>query len=246
MRIADAIVTIISYLKQPGKRALIREAYALKSQRGIEIGGPSTFFGLKGGFPIYLFAENIDNVNYGTNTFYGDYNPGETFNYYRKKLGHQFIAEATDLTKIADERYDFLLSSHSLEHVANPLKALKEWFRILKPDGKLILILPDKRYSFDKNREYTPFHHLIDDYENDRSEDDTTHIEEILSTFDEEVAKVKIKDYRVSLSDVLANRCAHHHVFSLEMTKTAVEFVGFKVQAQYEARPFHLITVATK
>jgi len=246
MQIADAIVTMISYLKQPAKRAMIREASTLKSQRGIEIGGPSTFFSLKGGFPVYLFAEKIDNVNYGTNTFYGDYKPGDTFNYYRKKVGHQFIGEATDLSEIADEQYDFLLSSHSLEHVANPLKALKEWFRILKPKGKLILILPDKRYTFDKNREYTSFHHLLDDYKNDRTEDDTTHVEEILSTFDEEIAKVKLKDYKVSLSDIHANRCAHHHVFSPELAKTATEYVGFKVQAQYEARPFHLITIATR
>jgi predicted SAM-dependent methyltransferase len=246
MRIADAVVTMISYLKQPVKRAMIREAYTFRSKRGIEIGGPSAFFGLKGGFPVYLFAEKIDNVNYGTNTFYGDYEPGETFNYYRKKIGHQFIAEATDLSEIGDGQYDFLLSSHSLEHTANPLKALKEWFRILKPNGKLILILPDKRYTFDKSREYTSFSHLIDDYENDRAEDDTTHIEEILSTFDEEVAKVKIKDYKLSLGDILANRSAHHHVFSQEMVKTAAEFVGFKVQAQYETPPFHLITIATK
>ena len=246
MRIDDAVVTMTSYLKQPGKRELIREAYTLKSQNGIEIGGPTSFFGLKGGFPVYLFAEKIDNVNYGTNTFYGDYDPGETFNYYRKKVGYQYISEATDLSKIADQRYDFLLSSHSLEHVANPIKALKEWFRVLKPGGKLILILPDKRYTFDKNREYTSFHHLLEDYDKDRPEDDTTHIEEILSTFDEEEAKVKIKDYKVSLSDVLANRCAHHHVFNLETIKNAAEFVGFKVQTQYESSPFHLITIATK
>ena len=31
--------------------------------------------------------------------------------------------------------YDVLLSSHTLEHIANPLRALSEWKRIVGDDG---------------------------------------------------------------------------------------------------------------
>ena len=212
----------------------------------MEIGGPTVFFGLKGGFPIYLFAESVDNVNYGTNTFFGNYEAGHTYNYYHNKTGKQFIAEATDLHEIADDQYDFLLSSHSLEHTANPIKALKEWIRVIKPGGKLVLILPDKRNTFDYKRTYTNFSHLLDDYDRDTNENDTTHIDEILATFDEEAAKVKIKEFSGLISDNYSNRAAHHHVFSQELVKETLAFAGFKVDAQYEVEPFHLVTIATK
>jgi SAM-dependent methyltransferase len=38
--------------------------------------------------------------------------------------------------------FDFLISSHSLEHCPNPADKLKEFCFYLKPSGKLILILP--------------------------------------------------------------------------------------------------------
>jgi SAM-dependent methyltransferase len=40
--------------------------------------------------------------------------------------------------------YDFCFASHVLEHIANPLKALQGWIRIVKPGGHIILVLPEK------------------------------------------------------------------------------------------------------
>ena len=246
MRIQDAIVTMISYGKQPSKRRLIREAYEFRNKTGLEIGGPTKMFGLRGTFPIYLFARKVDNVNYGRETFFGNYQEGMTYNYHRGKFGRQFIAEATSLDEIPDNSYDFILSSHSLEHTANPIKALKEWNRIVKPGGKLVLILPDKRNTIDHKREYTTFAHLLEDYTRNTTEHDTTHFDEILSTFDEDVAKVQLKEYTKQIRNNYANRCAHHHVFHPDIVKAALEYVGFAVDSQYESLPFHLITNATK
>jgi len=246
MDVIDSIITAISYIKQPAKRVLIREASKFEGKKGIEIGGPTRFFGLKGGFPIYLHAAKVDNVNYDSKSFFGDYEAGETFNYHRNKMGHQFIAEATELSSIPNGRYDFVLSSHSLEHTANPLKALKEWNRILKPGGELVLLLPDKRYTMDHKREYTTFSHLLNDFRNSTDEDDTTHFEEILRNFDEEYEHADKNKYSELLKNNIANRCAHHHVFSHGLLKDALEFTGFTVNMQTEAAPFHLITLATK
>jgi len=246
MDVVDSIITAISFVKQPSKRRLIREAAKFKGKKGIEIGGPTRFFGLKGGFPIYLHAEKVDNVNYDSKSFFGDYEAGDTFNYHRTKVGHQFIAEATDLHMIADNSYEFLLSSHSLEHTANPIKALKEWIRILKPGGQFILLLPDKRFTMDKKREYTPFTHLLNDYNNNTTEADTTHFEDILINFDEETHKIKRENYKKLLGDNVSNRCAHHHVFSQDVVEKALQFVGFTVTSQLAMPPFHLITTAKK
>lgn len=247
MNIKDSIVTLLSYIKQPKKRSLIKEAYKLGGKTGIEIGGPTVFFGLRGGFPIYLFAKKIDGVNFSNETVWeGKIEEGENYQYYKNKIGHQYITEATDLQKISDNTYDFVLSSHNLEHVANPVKALREWFRVLKEGGKLILILPDKNNTFDHKRSYTSFEHLLSDYTNDTNEHDTTHFAEILQTHDEEKTEMKYEVTKLRLENNFINRCAHHHVFSLELLKQIVEYTGFKVESQSTAPPFHLITIASK
>jgi SAM-dependent methyltransferase len=42
------------------------------------------------------------------------------------------------------ERYDFVYSSHCLEHLRSPKTALKTWFSLVKPGGFLILTVPDE------------------------------------------------------------------------------------------------------
>jgi hypothetical protein len=51
-----------------------------------------------------------------------------------------------------------------LEHIPNPLAALFEWHRVLRPGGKLYLVVPDKRYTFDSAREITSARHVLDDF----------------------------------------------------------------------------------
>lgn len=43
-----------------------------------------------------------------------------------------------------DESYDFVFSSHCLEHLHDPREGLKNWFRILKPGGHLVITVPDE------------------------------------------------------------------------------------------------------
>ena len=49
---------------------------------------------------------------------------------------------ADSLYWFADECLDYVFSSHLLEHLHKPKDALKEWFRVLKIDGFLVLYLP--------------------------------------------------------------------------------------------------------
>ncbi len=249
MSFSNLLVTLVSYILKPGKRKLIRAARRFGGQKGIEIGGPSALFGLRAAFPVYVFAEKVDGVNYSDQTMWeGSIKAGETYHYFPGKIGEQFIAEATDLTQIDTASYDFLLSCHSLEHVANPIKALKEWKRMLKPGGRLVLVLPDKRYTFDVNRPYTTLAHLNEDYERGTDEYDSTHFDEIVAKHDpSKDPGMKEKGEIASLlKDNFKNRLAHHHVFSLELVKELLEQEGFLVEEQYETGPFHLITMAKK
>lgn len=51
--------------------------------------------------------------------------------------------DATTLPGIAAETFDFVYSSHCLEHLAHPHAALVRWWDVLKPGGYLIVVVPD-------------------------------------------------------------------------------------------------------
>jgi ubiquinone/menaquinone biosynthesis C-methylase UbiE len=76
----------------------------------------------------------------------------------------QHIVEATAMARFATASYDFVLASHVLEHIANPILALCEWKRLLKDRGVLVLLLPHKDKTFDHRRPVTTLEHLIADF----------------------------------------------------------------------------------
>jgi ubiquinone/menaquinone biosynthesis C-methylase UbiE len=81
------------------------------------------------------------------------------------------IASAEDPIPIETGSMDFVIACHMLEHLPNPLKALKEIYRVLKPGGILYLSVPDKRYTFDSERQVTPLSHVQKDYEEEATVD---------------------------------------------------------------------------
>jgi predicted SAM-dependent methyltransferase/ADP-heptose:LPS heptosyltransferase len=54
------------------------------------------------------------------------------------------IGHVTDLSMFADGSMDYVYSSHCLEHLEDPRQALREWWRVVKPGGHLMLYLPHK------------------------------------------------------------------------------------------------------
>ena len=49
---------------------------------------------------------------------------------------------AYDLSIFVDEKFDYIFSSHCLEHLDRPWDALSEWLKKLKKDGIIFLYLP--------------------------------------------------------------------------------------------------------
>ena len=52
--------------------------------------------------------------------------------------------DAQFMAGVADGTFDFVHSSHCLEHMVDPKLALEHWFRVLKPGGFLIVTIPDE------------------------------------------------------------------------------------------------------
>lgn len=66
-----------------------------------------------------------------------------------------------------DNYYDYLYSSHCLEHIGDYKNAIKEWIRVVRPGGYIITIVPHRdlyekklhlpsRFNGDHKRFYTP------------------------------------------------------------------------------------------
>ncbi len=80
------------------------------------------------------------------------------------------IVAQGDNIPLPEESQDFIISSHVLEHFSNPIKALIEWNRLIKPNGIIFMIIPHKERTFDKNRLRTTLQHLINDYQTNNTE----------------------------------------------------------------------------
>lgn len=193
---------------------------------GVEIGGPSFIFQ-----NLYKICLSCDGVDFCTETVWKKKCNAVEYYYCDKKLGKTFISDAVDMKIIDDNSYDFILSSNNLEHIANPLKALKEFYRIVKPDGLILVAVPQKEKTFDHNREYTPFEHILSDYIQDVQENDLTHLNEILELHDLDMDKQAgdFESFKKRSINNLQNRCLHHHVFSPKCLVQMYEYMGLDI-----------------
>lgn len=227
-------------------RQLVRTL--VTGRAGLEIGGPSTFF--RDELPVYLEIGRLDNVNFSRSTIWeGTIEPGETFVFDPKRApGRQYILEATQLTEIGDGAYDVVLSSHTLEHSANPLLALAEWRRVLRPGATLVLVLPHKEGTFDHARPVTSLEHLEEDYRRGTAETDLTHLEEILQLHDLALDPPagSAEEFAARSRQNATNRGLHHHVFSTALALATVDRAGFEVLAVEPMLPFHIVVVARR
>ncbi|MEG3866129.1 glycosyltransferase [Microcoleus sp. Z1_B2] len=74
------------------------------------------------------------------------------------------IDDGETLYSIADGSLDFVIANHTIEHCQNPIGTIKQNLRVLKSGGIIYMAVPDKRYTFDRDRPLTPLDHLIRDY----------------------------------------------------------------------------------
>ena len=160
----------------------------------------------------------------------------------------QYIHDATDLTSIADGTYDFLLASHILEHVANPLRALQEFHRVLKPGGSMLIAVPNQLHTFDHRRPVTTFAHLQADLAANTDESDMTHLEEILALHDLEMDKPAgtPAEFRERCKRNLEARCMHQHVFDLALLDRSLRHTGFRPVYGTDVWDIHVLIFARR
>ena len=81
-----------------------------------------------------------------------------------KLVNVDIVDDGEELHSIADHSQDFVIAHQFIEHCQNPIRAIENMLRVLKPDGILYLSIPDKRHNFDAHRPVTDIQHLLKDY----------------------------------------------------------------------------------
>ena len=217
----------------------------IEGKVGLEFGGPSSIFSANHLIPVYNVAASIDNCNFSQTNLWTTTDSVQRFG---GCLRNNFIADAANPAAMPSNTYDFVLASHVLEHVANPLRALWEWKRVLKPLGAVVVVLPHKANTFDHRRPFTTFEHIKADFDSNTSEEDLTHIGEILRLHDLNL------DRRAGSPEQFKQRCLqnsshramHHHVFAPRLLAEMFEFLAMEVVSSTIEKPYHLIMHARK
>jgi SAM-dependent methyltransferase len=132
----------------------------LGSLQGIEIGASSHN-------RFYLDAVNVDR--------YGDYDTRHKL-LERRLAGHvakvDVVAPGDDLP-FADDSYDFVFSSHVIEHFPDPIKALREWVRVAS--RYVVVIVPHRDRTFDADRPLTSVEELMERHRSGFSSEEDRH-----------------------------------------------------------------------
>lgn len=208
----------------------------------LEIGNFSSPFAFGGPFPVYERLAALDRVLKSGTTPWTKWERE-----YPCHLRRDFITCATELEGAPRGHYGTVLSCHVLEHIANPLKALLAWREVLKPGGKLVLMLPRRTLTGDHAREQTVFAHLLDDYKNNTKESDLTHIEDFCRNDDLRMfTGVRFSDDEIV---EMASRheetgTAHLHTWDGILALLSLRWAGFRVTKFGHHPPFHIILVA--
>lgn len=245
-----AIAVIHAVRRLPGMRVGFYDDFRVfvTDKCGLEIGGPSGAFTEGGILPVYQCIKGLDNIVFaGTTVWEGTRENGRTFTFRKDKpTGMNYITDATDLGGLTDGAYEFLLAAHCLEHLANPLKALHEWKRVLKPGSRLAVVVPNVRKTFDHRRQPTRIDHMLSDYQANVGEDDMTHVAEILELHDlrRDRGAGTFEQFKARTLKNPQYRCIHHHVFDEHNSRALLEAADLNVLAVEMAKPHHIVLEA--
>ena len=152
------------------------------------------------------------------------------------------VGSATDLSAIHNESVDFVITNQILEHVPNPIKAITEFYRVLKAGGVLYLSIPDKRYTIDKERPITLLSHVVDDYKKNSSVE--TEVAQ-LNHYEEWVRLVEEKrpinsPLRWKLEDILKVGCAiHFHVWTPESIAEIFNYMKNELKMPFSLKNYY-------
>jgi SAM-dependent methyltransferase len=220
---------------------LLAAARSFAGADALEPGGPSALFSENGVIPVYRQLGALDTLDYAERTLWSD--APQASDAAVTAVRRRLIGEAGRLEGTPDDSYDAVLASHVLEHIANPLGALKEWARVVRPGGYVLLIVPHRDGTFDHRRPVTSLEHMREDAERETGEDDLTHLDEILALhdLDRDPGAPDRKTFERRCRENASTRGMHHHVFVSRTVAEACEAAELEVLMLRPKEPFNIV-----
>jgi SAM-dependent methyltransferase len=118
--------------------------------RGIEVGAGSRAFSLLAGAEV-LFGDIRDKASLQSYFSAAEVATGSCI-------------DAQTFASLPDSSVDFIISAHVIEHLRDPIGAIVSGFRVLRPLKIYLLVVPDMRFTFDRNRPETTVEHVMRDF----------------------------------------------------------------------------------
>tara|TARA_Y100000022_G_scaffold185488_1_gene181330 strand:+ start:567 stop:1373 length:807 start_codon:yes stop_codon:yes gene_type:complete len=149
------------------------------------------------------------------------------FGYHQRKfvdVSIIFNPEKAPLEKITSNSIDTIYSSHSLEHSPNPIAALIDYLRVVKKNGIVYTIIPNKNFTYDKKRKSTDINYLIQKY---HSNNWSYNIEEYRDVFlNTESHEVYDNKSDKDIINAFKENSGHHHIYVYD-EKNTLQLINF-------------------
>ncbi len=215
-----------------------RAAYLMCRGRGLEIGALYKPFDLDAEM-VYLDMQSTESLQ---QQYAKDPRVGTI-------LQVQLVWKANTYPFIDNDAFDFVINSHVLEHVPNPGRQMQEWLRIVRPGGLVYMIVPDKRFCFDRRRQLTEIEYLLGIYRQDLDVVPIERYRDFLTGTQGEDGIVR------DISEEFAQHChsvqssIHVHTFTaeslLEFARQLASLVPFDI-IYHQAQGLHIHLVLQK
>ncbi|MCP3931663.1 MAG: class I SAM-dependent methyltransferase [Bacteroidetes bacterium] len=91
-----------------------------------------------------------------------------------------FDVNSHDFSIFKSHRYDFFIANHLIEHLINPIQFLENMNDVMAEGSILYLAVPDKDFTFDKNRKLTDVEHLWQEYKENENNLSLEHLNDFI------------------------------------------------------------------
>jgi len=131
---------------------------------------------------------------------------------------------------------DFIIANHFLEHCESPIGAIESFLRILKKGGIIYLTVPDKRATFDSQRQLTKLEHIVRDYEQGPEWSRKKHFYEWAVYVDKKIEKELLEKH---VEKLIHDRYSiHFHVWTYLEVFELILYLKQKLYFEFEVEEF--------
>lgn len=223
---------------------LLRER--AQDANAVEIGGPTVW--LVGLYDLGWRSLDIVNLNSSTPVvaaYSAAASDGDVLYAGGRALGQFREGNALSLP-FADGSVDDLLAFHTLEHFVDPLRVLREWDRVLRPGGALILALPWATVTFDRHVPVSTIYDLILDFRDDLGRH-RPEIADVITRRAEIYAKLAGKrPAHLPPNETHTDPLQHWHVWDFALIKDALDCMGYEILFLEIVDNWHQFLIAEK